>query len=744
MRVHASALWLPMIIGALATDAALVASAQQEQVPAPNVPAVDRAPAANGAPVEIGPDVKERRVGHLIRLDASITDKVERRVKRIVSEGIIDAKLKGEWPVFIFEIRPGRSEHGKALDLARYLCGKQLNGARTVAYLPETISGHAVLVALACDEIMMGPEAEIGNAGEFETSIKPSMRSAYEEIADARKTVPVDVALKMLDPQLELLEVETEVSRELVLKDELEKLKVKKSVESVKVVAPAGKPGVFTAGQMRDWKFVSYLAPDRIAVAKGLGLPASAVDEDFSLDGQLRPVRVAVKGPITAALTDQVQNIIQNQIRDADVNLICLWIDSPGGSPSDSINLANFLVGLDSSQRRTVAYIPSQALADAAYIALACDHIVMHPEAVLGGSGAFEIPAAQIPATASDVAGIAKTKHHSPGLAEAIVNPQLTVFRYMRQADGYVDYFTEDEAAELADAAGWQRGEQVTQRGKPLRLKGGEAEQLGLTHAVVRDFAEFKAEYGLENDPALVEPGWADFLIDALHSPEVSFFLLVLGALALYAELQSPGIGLGGLMAAICFLLYFWSAYLGGTAGWLEVILFLAGIGCLVLEIFVLPGFGIFGLAGGLLVIVSLVLASQTFVLPRNDYQLGQLRNSLLVLTGAGLGTAVAVALIRRYLPHAPMINRMLLQPPSREEMSAIAQRESLAQLDHLLGTRGVTTTPLMPGGKAQFGEQLVDVLADGEFVDRGREVEVMEVRGNRVLVRDCELRPNS
>lgn len=137
--------------------------------------------------------------------------------------------------------------------------------------------------------------------------------------------------------------------------------KRKKSVGSVKVVSPAGKPGMFTAGQMRDWKFVSYLATDRLSVAKGLGLPASAVDEDFSLDGQLRPVRIAVKGPITAALTDQWQNIIQNQVRDADVNLICLWIDSPGGSPTDSVNFANFLVGLDSTQRRTVAYIPSQA-----------------------------------------------------------------------------------------------------------------------------------------------------------------------------------------------------------------------------------------------------------------------------------------------------------------------------------------------------------------------------------------------
>jgi membrane-bound ClpP family serine protease len=210
----------------------------------------------------------------------------------------------------------------------------------------------------------------------------------------------------------------------------------------------------------------------------------------------------------------------------------------------------------------------------------------------------------------------------------------------------------------------------------------------------------------------------------------------LLGGAALYAELQSPGIGLGGLIAALCFLLYFWSAYLGGTAGWLEVLLFLAGLTCLALEIFVLPGFGLFGLAGGLLVISSLILASQTFVLPRNDYQLHQLRNSLLTLTGAGIGIVVAVAAMRRYLPHTPVLNNMVLAPPSSEEVSRINEREALARLDHLLGRRGVAFTPLVPGGKARIDDELVDVLTDGEFVDRGLPVEVIEVRGNRVVVR--------
>ena len=70
------------------------------------------------------------------------------------------------------------------------------------------------------------------------------------------------------------------------------------------------------------------------------------------------------------------------------MNFICVWIDSPGGSPADSLNLANYLAGLDSNKRRTVAYIPNEARGDAAFVAFACDQIVMLPTAILGGPGA--------------------------------------------------------------------------------------------------------------------------------------------------------------------------------------------------------------------------------------------------------------------------------------------------------------------------------------------------------------------
>ncbi len=247
------------------------------------------------------------------------------------------------------------------------------------------------------------------------------------------------------------------------------------------------------------------------------------------------------------------------------------------------------------------------------------------------------------------------------------------------------------------------KARRVTEPGRLFRVEGHQALDYHLADDVVDNFEEFKRLYSLEKDPQLVEPGWADTLIDALRSPGVTWFLLLLGLAALYAELQSPGIGVGAFISAVCFVLFFWGNYLGGTAGWLEVLLFALGVACLTLEIFVLPGFGIFGLGGAALILVSVLLATQTFVgLPQNEYQAAELQRGLTIIAAAGVGAILLISLVHRYLPRAPVFNRMVLAPPSDHEAAEISHRESLAHFEHLVGREGTTLTRLAPAGKAQ------------------------------------------
>jgi membrane-bound serine protease (ClpP class) len=299
--------------------------------------------------------------------------------------------------------------------------------------------------------------------------------------------------------------------------------------------------------------------------------------------------------------------------------------------------------------------------------------------------------------------------------------------------------FSPEEAASQPDAADWQKGARIKEAGEVLRLTSNRAQELGIATHVVDSFDEFKQLYGFERDPRVAESNWALELVEALSSPGLAFVLLVIGFVGIYVELHTPGVGAGAFVAALAFILFFWSQFLHGTAGWLEVLLFVGGLLFLLIEMLVLPGFGVFGLGGGLMILASLVLASQTFVLPQSDSELKELRHSLTIVAGATLCVIAASIALRRYLPYAPGFRRMILNPTSEEDLIELDHRESLADFSHLIGQQGVATTNLMPAGKAEFDGQLVDVISEGLPIERGQPVVVTKTRANRVMVRTVD-----
>ena len=630
------------------------------------------------------------------------------------------------------------SDFGRALNLAHFLSSRAVSNVKTVAFVPKSIKGHGVLVAMACEEIVMAADAELGEAGIDLAATKRSIpRSAagISKSLDRRKTIPAQVALGMLDRDVEVLEVETEVSSQFVLRSELDDLKRQHVIQGEVISPPAS--WVCSGRAARELGFVKYLGPDRPSLARALGLPISALDDDPTLGGAWRAVRVQLKGAVTTNKAQGVAKMIEKTVEQGDDNFVCLWIDSPGGSLVDSLMLANYIAGLDPARVRTVAYISGERAWDAALVAMACDQVVMARGASIGGSGAEDFSPEELSDILSTVRdSLAPRKARSWSLMVALCDPQLRVFKYTHRATGLVEYFSEAEARSQADADQWIQGEDLRAVQQSLRLSAARAEELGLARHTVHDFQEFRQLYNLDDDLKLAEPGWADALIEALATPGVALLLLFIGIAALYAELHSPGMGIGAFVAGMCFLLFFWSKYLDGTAGWLEVLLFIAGLVCILLEIFVLPGAGIFGLGGGLLLIISLILASQTFVLPHNEYQYEQLRDTLLGLATVAVGVVAAAVAMRKFFPHAPLFNHMVLAPPSHDELEHLSHRESMVDFAHLLGREGVTTTQLVPAGKARFEGQFVDVKSAGEFVDRGVAVTVVDVHGNQVVVR--------
>jgi membrane-bound ClpP family serine protease len=360
----------------------------------------------------------------------------------------------------------------------------------------------------------------------------------------------------------------------------------------------------------------------------------------------------------------------------------------------------------------------------------------MHGDAILGGSGASEFNSDDIDIATRSIREIMSEKSRTWSLPTSVIDPLLTVHQFKLTDSTAVDFFCEEELLDQPDPERWERQDEVSLAGKPLQVSGTRAVELRLARATVEDFDAFKQLYQLENAPELVRPNWAHELVAALASPQIAGMLLFIGGFALIAELSAPGIGIGGFISAVCFMLFFWANFLQGTAGWLEIILFAAGVFFIALEVFVLPGFGIFGLGGGTMVLVSLILASQTFIIPRNDYQLEQLPRSMFTVIAAMGGVITSVILLRKYLEQSPIFRRVMLVPPEGEALIEREQRESIVHYDHLLGQRGHCTTPLSPSGKADFNGKLFDVVSEGEAVSKGAEVTVVDVAGNRVVVR--------
>jgi membrane-bound serine protease (ClpP class) len=164
--------------------------------------------------------------------------------------------------------------------------------------------------------------------------------------------------------------------------------------------------------------------------------------------------------------------------------------------------------------------------------------------------------------------------------------------------------------------------------------------------------------------------------------------------------------------------------------------------------VFVFPGFGVAGVMGMLLLAVSLILASQTFLLPRTERELISIGQTVLILLCSGAAVGIAGVGLTYYLGEIPILGRLALRPPEPDESAGDEpartwKQGSSARGEHHSGVRvgdnGVADCPLVPAGKARFGDAWVDVMSEGVFVEKGRPVMVVQISGNRIVVREIE-----
>lgn len=697
--------------------------------------------------------------GRFVTIRTPISDQTVSLINNTAVELQAQAARESRQAILVLEIESGSSRFGQVRDIASFLTSAELSNVRTIAWIPKTVEGNHAVLALACHEIIMHPDASLGDISRGE-SLEESDASFILALADRRRNNRLSRGIinAMINPTVALRRItmtdETGTkSQKFVTVEELRLLQQQNlEISDVETIKEAGSPGVFFAADaMKSGFLVGRTVKTRPELTEALGLPREAMRQQ----AEGKPVKtrlIEVHGVIGHTMQDFVLREIRTAVAD-NVNLLILEIDSPGGSKDIAEEISMTLADLDPSKITTVAWIPRGAWSGGALIAFGCDQIMMHADAQIGDigvimqtqpGGAFErAPEKIVSPFLEFVASIAKRKNRAPGLLQAMVDKDLEIFEVTNKKDGRVTWMSEHEIQAQPDE--WIKGPMVpeSRKGVLLTLRGERAHQLRLAEAPCADFSELRRRLGIPEELALqpVQRTWVDGVVAFLNSGFGGFLLLSAAIICLYVEAHMPT-GAFAVPALICFTLFFWSRFLGGTAGLLELILFALGMGLLALEIFVIPGFGVFGITGILLLILSLIMASHTFAGMNATESFEESMGSLGSLTGAMVTVIVTAVILNRFLPSIPWVNRLILTPPGYAAAgdgpllnpALTGAGSDSGPVD--LGCVGSAASALRPSGKGMFGDKYIDVVSDGAYIDHGTPIEVIRIAGNRVIVR--------
>lgn len=631
--------------------------------------------------------------------------------------------------------RPSTTSLEDALKLARAISGTDLKRIRPVAWVEAPVRGSEVLLVLACESILISPNGSIGDATFGETSGDETTALIFESIAKRRGLLPPEIVAGMVNPGETVARVRlSDGTSQLVLSEALEGLRSGGTIVEENILSPPGDPLLLTADQLRGFRAATAIVNSQGEVADRLGL-ARLRRESVDAIGEAIGILLRINGPIQ---NDRVRRWLSNLAATTEAGETNTWlveVDSPGGDLAGSASLAATLADPDTSIRSVAGYVSREARGDAALVALACRPLAMHTDATLGGSGAEAMTPEQVASQRELIAFVAGLTGRSEALIRGLLDPELTVYRYINRRTGRIRYAVPSEmtreiaAEQTGGRSDWQREERIELADG---LSAHRAIELGLADEAVDDLKTVASGVGLSTVPVqLADRGLVRWVERIGRNDGMAFGLLLLGFMLLSAEASAPGLGVPGFLAALCFAFFFWIKFLAGTAEWAELLAFGLGLAFIAIEIFVLPGLGIFGIGGLALTVLGVVLMSQTFVIPANSYQANQLARGIWMAIGGMGGLVIGFLIARAFLPKAAMMAGLAMDAPTAD----LDRLERTADYDHLAGKTGTTSTRLRPSGKAMFGDEVVAVVSDGAAIDPGQSVRVIQVHGNRIVV---------
>jgi membrane-bound serine protease (ClpP class) len=488
------------------------------------------------------------------------------------------------------------------------------------------------------------------------------------------------------------------------------------------------------------------------------------------------PPGKAVIIPIKGTIDDVLRRSIERRLDEAradGVELAIFEMDTPGGLVTSALDISKLIKKLPDEGIRTVAWVNDQAYSAGALISVAAQKILMSSSSSIGDCA----PIMVVPlGGAQNLGETERAKAESPILQEfrhsairngydpllcrAMVSVGVKVWWVENAETGERKFVDDEDKQRLIDEVDpeqrqWRlvetyvdprSGREVAaktptdEENELLTVSEGEAVAYGLANAIASNLEQLAAELGLATTPERLEiSGWEKFAM-WLNSPLVRGILFVIVLLGAYIEFQSPGLIVPGVTALVALAIFLGAPYAAGLANIWTIVVLVIGLALLGIEIFVIPGFGVAGVLGVLLILAAFIGSfvpaepgTPPFSWPRLDSTWTAIKTGMLVMSSSILIGVIGIVLLARYLPSTPFGRQLVLANP--EDLEALAISDPHPDIA-LVGDIGIVTGALRPGGQARFGQEIVDVQSQGEYVDAGRRVQVIRHEGPKVVVR--------
>ncbi|MBI4976465.1 MAG: nodulation protein NfeD [Spirochaetes bacterium] len=384
--------------------------------------------------------------------------------------------------------------------------------------------------------------------------------------------------------------------------------------------------------------------------------------------------------------------------RAQNAALVILELDTPGGLVSDALKIRSIIMD---SPVPTAVFINKNAISAGALISLSAKYIFISEGGVLGAATpVIRTPSRLVKASEKEVSvmraemrSTAQRFQRNPRIAEAMVDDSMTL---TEKDDGI-----------------------ALEKGKLLTLTADEALSTGMVNGKASSVSDIAERAGVKDariTKAVVT--FRDRLLGFLTNPIVLMLLLAIGIFAAFIEFKTAGLGIGGSVAALSFAMFFISQFLLGDANWIAPALFLVGAILIVVEIFLIPGFGIPGVIGFLLMIAGIIIS----------FGVNRIETAVIVVFFALVIATIGIVLIARRLPKSPLFRKLSLN----EEQHGYRSSDSF---DTLLGRQALVAATLRPAGQVEIDGKRYDAVSEGSFIEKGLQVKVIKVEGNRIVV---------